>query len=263
MDALGALGRRLKAVFLVFSSTFSLPLFVPILCEMVRSLIGPGDPAVVLWWPETESVGMGLLFFIALPTALILGGIMLFREPGRWWRLVRWPWLALGVVVVAVVGTSLRSSVLIYPDRLVASGIDRQGYWEELYPFRTAERVEASCRLAGKRRGGARADIGYRVYFPYGDSFSLKPATAPDQPRSLQGWITAVSALDRGALSGADRVVPAEGPSVNCIRTLRTQLDEAEFRAALSLLDISDDEFVRKYAEPHETWRRQEASDAR
>lgn len=246
----------MRAALLVIGPTAILPVILPLLWEMARSAIGPRDPAVVLWWPETEQTGMALAFLVGCLTAVILGALMLFREPAQWWRLVRWPWLVLGLISLGVMGLSLRSEVLIYPDRLVASGLDRQGYWEELYPFRTAERVEVGCRLASGRGKGTQASLTYRVYFPYGDSFELRRATSAEEPRTLANWIKAVSLIDRDALRNAPRVSPYEGPSVDCIRTLRRQLDEPKFRAALSMLGIGDEEFMRKYAEPHETWLR-------
>lgn len=256
LDAMERLGKRLRAVMLVIVPTAILPVILPLLWEMARSAMGPREPAVILWWPETEQAGMGLAFLAGCLTAVILGALMLFREPARWWRLVRWPWLVLGLISLGVTGVSLRSEVLIFPDRLVASGLDRQGYWEELYPFRTAERVEVGCWLASGRGKGTRASLAYRVHFPYGDSFELRRATSAEEPRTLANWIKAVSWIDRGALRNAPRVSSYEGPSVDCIRTLRRQLDEPKFRAALSMLGISDEAFMRKYAEPHETWRR-------
>lgn len=247
LKVLDNLGRRLRAAILVFGLLLPAPLILPMLTLALRGKIGPGDPAVVLWEPGLQTTAYGALFFISLLTAVVLGIMMLFREPGRWWRLVRWPGLVLLVLAIAVAGVSVPDDLCVYRDGLKVSGFDGQGRWEELYGFHEAESVEVGCRLNSENRGRARASLNYSVTFPYSPTFNLRRADVPGRLDSLETWIRAVDALDRSALAGTPRVIPEEGPTVNCVLALRDQLPLEDFNTALRLLGISQADFRRKY----------------
>tara|TARA_R110002167_G_scaffold206514_6_gene410510 strand:- start:1038 stop:1838 length:801 start_codon:yes stop_codon:yes gene_type:complete len=217
----------------------------------VRRQIEPGEEGLVMWWPFTGQQ-FAAIAFIGLALPVFLGLAVLLRRGAPWWPVVRWPWLIAAVFTVALAAQALNSRVMVYSDRIVTTG-DGGSLRPGILRFDSANWVEVHCDLIRRKRQPYVATLAYAVHFDDGQVASLDLAHDRTRQGALR-WFSAVEKLDRTVLATVPHRPASPTRSVECVRALRDQLGETNFTAARRMLGISDTDFARRYAEPHEAF---------
>lgn len=230
-----------------------IPFLTPLAAKWVRWRIGPSDPQVLLWWPMSESHA-ALPMFAGVVAAVILGVGVLARGKAVLGRAV-WVWLVLAFAASASAFLSLDSSVRIYSDRVVvADGAATKALPAGTYPFDSADHVMARCRQVSRSRQSDYATMDYVVHFPDVGWIAFDDARE-DGPGAARVWFRKLAQVDAKGLRQIPHE-PAQEPAVSCIRALRAELGEEDFANARRMMVLSDDDFERYYAEPHEAFKR-------
>lgn len=231
--------------------TVVIPVMVVTTTNSLRRVIGPLDPAVLLWWPQEISGGIILVMAVAVVIALGTGITVLGRDTIPWSRLARWPWAGVALLALAAVAISARADVRIYADRIVTTEADGA---RSAIPMATATGVEVRCAVISRRKKSDIPTLEYAIRFP-GRTISLQPAMGSVSHGTARDWFRKVEALDRQVLAAVPHVSSGAAHDVNCIRALRAELGDTDFAAARRMLGIADAEVARAYAEPHEAWK--------
>jgi len=235
------------------AGSFLIPFAVVFGAAWIRRRFEPGDDGWVMWWPFTGQQ-VAVVAFAGIALAVVLGVVVLLRRDGQWWPVVRWPWLIVTLFALALSAQALDSRVMVYADRIVTTG-DGGPLRPGILTFDSAEWVEAHCHLIHQRRRPDIATLTYAVYFSDGQVAWLDQAHDRTRGDMLR-WFHALEKLDRTALASVPHGPVGSTRSVQCIRTLRAELGETNFTAARRMLGISDGDFARRYAEPHEAFQR-------
>lgn len=248
---------RLRIAGLAVSVSILIPLAVPYIAEWIRFRVGPRDADVLLWWPVSEShavwpilsgVLVGVVFGIG---ALARGNAALRRA--------KWAWLALALLAVTSALLSLDASVRIHADRMVvARGAATEAVRPGTYFLGSADQVEARCVWISRRRDPDYATVDYWVHLPAVGWIALGD-TRPAGRDAAREWFRTLASMDEKAFGHAPHVAIEDG-GVRCIRALRAELGDEGFEDARRMMGLSEADFARYYAEPHEAWRRK-ASD--
>ena len=148
---------------------------------------------------------------------------------------------------------SWSSMVRVYPDRIKLI----QGRFP-LSPERTsaglvgATAVETYCYIKSGRRKRSVAHIAYVVHLSEIGPVDLGTASMNPE-RQSDSRLGLLQSLDNSGLKS----VPGMGDgaqAVECLRLLRSQLGAEQFTVARRLMRIDDQTYLRRYAEPHESW---------
>ena len=244
---------RLRTASIVLAVSLSIPFATPLVAEWIRRRTGPGDPEVMLWWPASEShaiwpVLAGILVGLVFGAGALARGDTVFRR-------LKWVWAGLAVLAGASALMSLDSSVRIMADRVVvADGAGTATLKPGAHLLANADQVVVRCRWIDRRRDSDYATVDYWVHFAGGSWVAFHDAR-PENPAAAREWFRTVVRLDRTALIQTPHAMSTE-PSVSCIRSLRVELGEEDFAKARRMMGLSDADFTRYYAEPHEAFRR-------
>lgn len=251
----GELKRRVDNAGLVVAVSLLIPMGGLLVADWLRRRLGPGDDAVLMWWPLSETP-IEIAAWCGLAAGLVLGGLVLARRDGRWWSLVRWPWLVMALAVLAAAAVSLDSRVLVYADRVVVDGDAGQALARGELRFADAERVEVRCAFIQRKRQSDIATLSYAVRFRDGGVAFLDEARDRSPDGALR-WFDVLDRLDRASLGSIPHGAGGGGAGAPlCMRALRTELGEPRFTAARRMLGVTDADFARYYSEPHEAFRR-------
>lgn len=230
-----------------------IPLLTPLAATWIRWRTGPSDPHVLLWWPVSESHA-ALPVFAGVVAAVILGVGVLARGKTVLGRAL-WVWLVLALASGVSAFLSLDSSVRIYSDRaIVSEGAATVALAAGIYPFASADRVVARCRWITRGRQSDYATVDYGVHFPDGGWIAFDTARE-ETPAAARAWFRKLVGIDAKGFRQTPHE-PAQAPAVSCIRALRAELGEEDFAHARRMMVLSDDDFERYYAEPHEAFKR-------
>lgn len=248
---------RWRNAGLAAALTLILPLLLAFTVGSLRRSFGPRDPAVLLWWPEEMTSLIAAALFASACVGIGTGIVVMGCRNVAWWKVARWPWAVMGLVMLAAVAASARAEVRVYADRIVISD---EGGGRTAIPMASATGVGVWCDVIRRKR---KADIGtldYAIHFP-DRSVSLRPALGSVSRDTARIWFHKVEALDREVLSALPhQSAGSAGHDVGCIRALRRELGEPDFTAARRMLGLTEADLARYYAEPHEAWSRDAAS---
>ncbi|HYC96331.1 hypothetical protein [Brevundimonas sp.] len=248
-----ALKKRFDDAMLVLCISVGIPLGIVVGADWLRRRLNFTDEAAILSWPVTN-VPLAPWAAAGCVLGAVLAIVICVRGSRPWWPVVRWPWLFLALAAAAAVALSLGSHVRIYPDRIVASGVDGAP-GEEVLRFETATQIEVGCALINYRRRSDIATLSYAVYFPRGEVVHLQDARSGGQAGARR-WFEAVNKLDEQSLASIPHGPRAPAHSISCVRALRAELGEPAFSSARRMLGISGRDLSRYYAEPHEAFKR-------
>lgn len=244
--------KRLENAVLAAAMTAVFPLLVLMMASGVRRSFAPADPAVLMWWSDPFNDAAFLGLGIAIVAGLGLAIAILARPAVAWWKIARWVWAGSVFLALVTFAFGVRAEVRVYANRIVTTTTSGA---RSSVPMHAAEAVEVWCDLIGRRRNSDIPTIGYTIHFP-DRKVALRSGMGDQTPAAARAWFRKVDTLDREVLAAVPHVRYGEAHDVNCVRALRGELGEADFLAARRMLGITDGDFRRRYAEPHEAWSR-------
>jgi hypothetical protein len=226
------------------------PVMAMMMAGSLRRSFSPDDPAVLLWWADPLNDATLAAMGMAGMGAIVVAILILARPDIAWWKIARLFWAGAGLLGLAAIALSFRAEVRVYPDRIVTVAMDGS---RSAVSMGDAKEIEVWCDVLGRRRSSDIPTIGYTIHFP-DQSISLRSAMGGRSKGAARAWFHKVETLDREVLASVPHAPYGPAHDVTCVRSLRTELGEADFTAARRMLGITDADFARYYAEPHEAW---------
>lgn len=209
--------------------TVMLPVVVVALVTNIRQVIGIADPNVLAWSPENGSPWSYGALIVAIPVALILLFKVRSREKGSWFGLVRWPWLALGLVTGLATVPSLRADMRVYSDRVVVTRYDGT---QTIFPMATAQRVEVRCDGSTRQRISHVYRVRYQIRF---EGVTVYLASRNGTAGFDNIPLDRLAELDRANMTAVPHEIEV---APRCAAGLRRTLDPADFAHVAHLLGL-------------------------